>query len=476
MNLNRAHLRSQSPERFIKKIKPENFSKEQIEKYEMIIFDYTQKFLEIIDRLKGDKSLAKRFIKEGHNVIIEIQKNEQLPANIKDYITIQFWSALKEFNVLRERSKNSNLDDTEQSFSDDDAMTTIHQLKQIVEKTVMFDFREGHREHYKFIPISDLPLAEIFPEGLGFADGFCGYKGGVARKALKGIFYLDQKKYRDFDRILYETEVVNDYDVVADFNVDKKQIRAIMHTDPEGVDFIHIKNEADIKDQIEQYMASRDVNMNQVLLTKDGLYYTEKAWQSCLTGNIRSTYRLSGALFGSDIFYHNNKDYISARGLQRLVKFIVEGKAKYFEIPRYNLDVKIGVYWLVLIRKILRKGENAFYMLDRLFYCAKQMKETDSSDFNSFYKELIGVYPDFDFHDLGSEGAIKWILGRYVKAVRKDVRSRFSIKSHDIPINEEAGLVKIEINDSKFEASNLDKGLLRNALDQIQEDKKEDIA
>lgn len=176
-------------------------------------------------------------------------------------------------------------------------------------------------------------------------------------------------------------------------------------------------------------------------------------------------------LFGHDIFYYNNQEYIAARGLQRLVKFISEGKAKYFEIPRYNLDVEVGIYWLVMIRKVLRKGKKSFYLLDRIFQCAKQMGETEADDFNGFFKELRGKYPDFDYHDLGSEGAVKWIAGRYIKAVRKNIRSRFNIKSHDIPINEDDTLIRVEIDHENNKDFKLNMDLIQSALDQIRESK-----
>lgn len=117
-----------------------------------------------------------------------------------------------------------------------------------------------------------------------------------------------------------------------------------------------------------------------------------------------------------------------------MLKFVAEGKAIQFEIPRANTQVDVGIYWLILARKFFAK-QQAPELMDRLFYLAQQLGQVHDGERNMF-DILQRVHKDFPFFDIESKaldrvGVARWLTEKLLKQISKLYRQQFRIPSLD---------------------------------------------
>lgn len=223
---------------------------------------------------------------------------------------------------------------------------------------------------------------------------------------------------------------LSDKDGVVGPNEDQWERAKEMGIDPDGIEKRENFN-------IGKYMSTRDINMNQCLLTKDRLYFTKGALASVLEGGINSQSR-ANSLFGVDTFHHKKKVYKTGRMLCRLVKPVIEMKAKFFNIPKYNTDVQLGIYWLVLLRKALGKKDQSA-RIAKIYSCAKQLNQTEAKSPKVFIEELLVEYPFFTFNsNQTTEDVAKWILTKYTALIHRHLKQTFKIHPQHTDLQEES--------------------------------------
>jgi hypothetical protein len=378
--------------------------KTELEIYELLDA-YRTKILEQIKNIDDPKQI---FATIMHEVKFFLRKKE-LPIEMREEIRRL---VSETFDVLREISPKIDL---HTATSEEIAKRVIEDTKHSAD-LVLPETKESETAVFK-IPTSSLSLHEEIPD-LVLPPGQCGYKGGVARIALKK--YAMRLHPEHFDKELLDAELpLSDRDAVVGPNEDMWNRAQEMGVDADGVE--RLKNF-----DVRGYMDTRDLDMNEVLLTKDFLYFTPAALESVLSGVVHGRER-GRSLFGADSFFKDGKLYLTNRMIHRLVKVIVEGKANSFEIPKYNTEVRLGIYWLVLIRKAMGK-KNQAERIAGIFSCARQMKQTETSTPEEFLIDLCHQYPFFSFEgNQNPTDTAKWVVTKYVALIHKHLRQKFGI-------------------------------------------------
>ena len=281
-------------------------------------------------------------------------------------------------------------------------------------------------------------LLQCIPD-LKFTHGEFGYKGGVARVALK--LWAAQRYPGSFPQAILDAEIpLADKDAVIGPTLAKQkwEIATAMGVDPDGIE---LRTDFDVG----TYLNSRDCDMNQCLITSTQLHFTNEAVLSVLSGVVHAKSRES-SLFGTDTYVYKHKTYHSARMVHRLIKTVIDGKALAFEIPTYNAEVSIGIYWLVLIRKWHRKP-GLGVRLGQMFSCAQQLGQDvigSGDDLRKaktpleFFQWIAQKYPGFNFSTHSSNHDIAaWIIEKLVTLINRHLRQKFSIRPGDWPYQSE---------------------------------------
>lgn len=343
--------------------------------------------------------------------------------------------------MIKELAKDRDLG---KMTEDQVAELVIRDMKQLAHPILPPE--ESFPVTYEFVPMEKIQavlLARI--PNLKFLknDPDFGYKGGVARIVLK-LWAMLMWPER-FPRSTLEAEFpVADFDAIVGHRLSSQMypIAKALDVDADGIEAR--KQEAIDHEAILDYLSSRDLNVNECLLTKDGLYFTPEALEGVLSGVVTARSKRT-TLFGIDWFWMKERGYLSSRAMHRMIKMVVEGKSLYCELPKYNFFVYLGLYWLVLIRRWAGKpgSENPKFpeRLARLFSCAKQLgqnftKEVIGGESKRVYAEtplqwlkLLGDhYKSFDFDSERTLPQLaRWIAEKWYVRFNKHLRSMFGI-------------------------------------------------
>lgn len=382
----------------------------------------------LLDRIKKNRDI-KRLFREYLDEIRQILGEKRLPQGMSTEI-LRLVS--ESFDLLREISKERDIETLPEEeiakFFIGDAKTASNLALTTQERVYDDPILE--------VPTDDLDLERYLP-GLILPPGNVGYKGGVARIALK--LYAQKILGAAFSQSLLDNELpLADKDTVI--GPDEKDVWGLaiqMGVDPDGVEKLE-------KWDIGAYFATRDLDLNQVLLTQGKLYFSSAALESVRTGEIHAGQR-GRNIFGTDFFRYKNKTYLTSTVIHRLIKMVTEGKAHSFELPQYNLEVKLGIYWLVILRKLMKRKDAAL-CIAKLHDCAKQMGQTSAENPSDFFDELKASFPFFDFQTHQSNQDIaRWILTKYTTLLSKYLKTKFEVYSEDWNyVSEDKTSVKIQ--------------------------------
>ncbi len=179
-------------------------------------------------------------------------------------------------------------------------------------------------------------------------------------------------------------------------------------------------------------MNNRDLDLNGCFMGSDGLTYSTQALEAARTGKINIVATKRG-IYGSEVFYHEGTRLIKNRGIMRYLKTVAEGKAQSFEFLPVNEQVNLGIYWLVLAKRMSRK-ENAPEIMDKLFYLGRQIQQTEEGE-EHIYDVLDRVhtkYPFFDFDGkpLDKTGLARWLHRKFLRQIDKKYRDKNSIPTN----------------------------------------------
>jgi hypothetical protein len=242
------------------------------------------------------------------------------------------------------------------------------------------------------------------------------HKGGFPRVLLKIIASAPPETI--------EAELPpNDLDVIAKGDELAASNEAhLMGVDDDGIEMM---DEFDFT----KIFQTRDIDLNDCLVGRQGLIYAQRAYQAARTGKIKLEAHDRG-IYGMEFFYHQKIKLANSRGIGRLMKPVLEQKALSFDFLPLNTQVDFGIYWLVMVRKFAEKT-NFHHLLHRLYYLAGQIgqvREEEQSIFDTLDR-VHTKYPRFDFDSpkLDEEGVTKWLHGKLISFVNKKYRDEFKV-------------------------------------------------
>ena len=234
---------------------------------------------------------------------------------------------------------------------------------------------------------------------------------------------------------------LHDYDVVVANGHNNKKTAINIGVDADGVESMG-ENELNFG----RYCAGRDTTQNQVCLGVEGLYYSKEAWKTATTGHTRieNEYIANKAIYGFDMVIVKGEQLAKLRGLMRLIKAVVEGKALSFDHKPLNSNFEMGINTLFLAKRwsSSNKKEKFPERLERMFYLLKQIGQVREGETNIFdtleraHRE--NPYFDFDSEVRSPIQVVRWKAKKLVKQIDREMGWKFKIPT-DMKIVRKAG-------------------------------------
>lgn len=247
------------------------------------------------------------------------------------------------------------------------------------------------------------------------------HKGGPARAVLNAVANAPLS--------MQKSEFPwNDLDVVVAGDEQRgAHVSCLIGVDPEGIEHM---GEEDLN--FERFCLGRDTEQNQVCLGADGLYFSEAAYQSSLTGHVDivGEYMANKAIYGTDKVVLDSITMAKARGLMRLVKVVVEGKALSFPYKPVNANLDMGIYSLFLARKWAKKDRFPEYM-QRMYEVLRQMGQVrqDEKNMRQVLERAHREYPFFNFDSDINDfvDLVRWKSRKLAKQVDRETAWQFGL-------------------------------------------------
>lgn len=250
-----------------------------------------------------------------------------------------------------------------------------------------------------------------------------GHKGGGPRSVLD----IDA----DAPASMIKSEFPwNDFDAAgAGEQHDLRKVAEIMGIDPDGLEVF-----PGLKVDFSEFALGRDTNQNQVYLDRDGLHYSDEAFQAAQTGHIEIVggYKKNKAIYGKDLFMLDGVMIAKPRGLMRLIKPVSEGKALDFDYVDLNDVMDFGVFYLFLGRKWNSKKDFGLYM-QRMYYIGSQMNQVKKNENNimDVFERVHEQYPWYDMDKrIGNlRELVNYMSGKLIKQVDREFAWTYGIPS-----------------------------------------------
>lgn len=210
------------------------------------------------------------------------------------------------------------------------------------------------------------------------------HKGGFPRTVLKILAGAPESTI--------EAELPpNDFDVIARGNTHDAHNKAVqLNIDPSGVEMVEDFD-------FPTLLGQRDIDLNMCFIGRQGLVYTPEAYTAAQTGHItvKSARR---KLYGTEVMHYNGIQLVNQRGIIRLIKPVIEGKALSFSFTPLNEQLNWGIHWFGLARRWSNK-KNFGELMDKLYCIGKKMGQVRDGE-NDIYDVLDRVHenrPNFNF-------------------------------------------------------------------------------
>lgn len=217
----------------------------------------------------------------------------------------------------------------------------------------------------------------------------------------------------------------HDFDVVIAGHDGETSAAIAIGVDPDGIEHMGEENL-----NFDRYCHGRDTQQNQVCLGAEGLYYSQSALMSAITGhvNIVGEYVANKAIYGIDRMTIHGISLAKQRGLMRLVKAVTEGKALSFDHLPLNSSFDMGVYILFLAKRWSR-NEKLPKLLQKMYFLLRQMGQVREGEADIF-QVLERAHLENPFFDFDSEvrfpiDVVRWKSRKIVKQIDREFAWRF---------------------------------------------------
>lgn len=226
---------------------------------------------------------------------------------------------------------------------------------------------------------------------------------------------------------------------------------------------------------VAEFLAGRDLTNNKVILDlhRQVLIFGADAMIPCLVGNIIRN--MEGVdLFGpySYRFSDSDKIYVAGKAMARMISQLIgtlelilnsEGwvtlahiaKAKRIILQEKEVVGQLGLSWLVLVRKFMKKP-NAAECVAQLFSIASLLEQTNfefdgevviAKDPLEWINCLLQTYPFFNFRSQQTnQDLVCWVIEKVFKAIRRNIIAEFNLYPDERPIDSVPGIRVIEVD------------------------------
>jgi hypothetical protein len=153
---------------------------------------------------------------------------------------------------------------------------------------------------------------------------------------------------------------------------------------------------------------------------------------TAITGHTRieNEYVANKAIYGFDKMIVQGEILAKPRGMMRLVKAVVEGKALSFDYLPLNSILDFGTHSLFLAKRWSKRDDFPEY-LQRMFYLLKKMDQIRAGE-NNIFDTLERVHSEYPFFDFDSEvrlpiEVVRWKAQKLVKQIDREMGWQFKI-------------------------------------------------
>lgn len=252
-----------------------------------------------------------------------------------------------------------------------------------------------------------------FEGGDIFSDEHTAIYGGIARLALK--LHASQSD-PNYDSRLIDSELpINDVDVVVDDkNVGNKYKSGIAGT----------RVVEDLEEYLKAYYQTVDCTINQALIYKGVLLYTENALQDNTTGELRFIEKDEDLFNPDSVVLEDGKVFVTDKGFYRALAYLLRHKARKLSLYQDNLDfLKKNKYtWASPLPKILflKDAEARNRAINEWHSLARSLGVTTSRNPEEFLEEIISENPSIVNYNFKTEEnnaeEIRWIINQFLKS------------------------------------------------------------
>lgn len=298
----------------------------------------------------------------------------------------------------------------------------------------LLEFSERHFgqqgiEYDEAVELHRMPIDTLeFPDGTSFThyinrgfgeganifnDEHVAIYGGISRLALK-LYAL--KNDRAYDSDLIDAELpVNDVDIVIDDkNVGNRYGSGVAGTRVVG----------NLEEYARNFYRTTDCTINQTLICRGELLFTEDALRDNRTGELRFIEKEETLFDPDSVILEDGKMFVTEKGFYRALIYLLRHKAQRLSLHKENLEFLGGstYVWARPLPKILALQDTVTRnrSVNEWFSLAKSLGVTDSSGPEGFLKEIISENPDIVKYDFKKDdmaaAEIRWIIHQFLKS------------------------------------------------------------
>lgn len=232
------------------------------------------------------------------------------------------------------------------------------------------------------------------------------------------------------DLPITEYDLTDDTDMLLDSSVNRAEIAEIYACDTKGLKHISPFD----KQAITKTLQEVDCSLNQLIVTNDKIFITPQCEDSLRYGKIYP-WTQTRDLYGKYVYETLIGKIYTGKMLRRMIKPLTDARAKTFEIPRHNLEIRnleSIEFWrniLAHIRNYLEKPDKkqigTYY---RLAHILKQMNLINNEkDIFPYLSTMIEkTYPEYTF--VTSAQGLKQEANRLMKKLLHLIREEVAIE------------------------------------------------
>lgn len=217
---------------------------------------------------------------------------------------------------------------------------------------------------------------------------------------------------------------ITDFDVVVANYTSLEIVSGVLGIDPKEIKVIQGG-----QGSISKLLSGFDLNFTHIACEYSGgekgrVIFSLQAKESLEKGIIYPATVNSQDFFGENFIEKGKTKIYTPRMLERLIKFVAEGKARGFRLQDHNFNVQLEKQLLNMLRKFIEKGLNKrIETFWRLLEILQQMGVGAEADFFQYLDKQIGAYPRFNFHPLPPDSITKanWFITKVIGLVMRKI-------------------------------------------------------